>query len=73
MLNSQPLAMMRSRGTGELDVVEKAELLLAGDKIAAVGNHLREDRDQILAAIGLISGKGRKRSKCWGSSYLVIR
>jgi hypothetical protein len=39
MLNSQPLAMMRSSGTGELGVLEGAELPLAGDKIAAVGNH----------------------------------
>jgi 5-methylthioadenosine/S-adenosylhomocysteine deaminase len=52
MLNSQPLAMMRSSGTGELGVIERAELPLAGDKIAAVGNHLREGSDQILEATG---------------------
>jgi hypothetical protein len=56
ILESQPLAVMRPSGTGELGVLEKAELPLAGDRIAAVGNHLREGSDQILEAIGLISG-----------------
>jgi hypothetical protein len=58
ILNSQRRAKMRSSGTGELGVIEKAGLPLAGDKIAAVGNHLREGRDQLLEAIGLISGDG---------------
>jgi hypothetical protein len=49
---------MRPSGTGELGVIEKAELPLAGDKIAAAGNHLREGRDPILEAIRLISGDG---------------
>ena len=52
MLNSQPLAMKRSNGTGELGVIEGSELRLAGDKIAAVGNHLREGSDQILEETG---------------------
>jgi hypothetical protein len=44
--------MRRSSGAGELDVVEKAERLLAGDKVAAAGNHLREGSDQILGEDG---------------------
>jgi len=57
-LNSQPLATIRSSGTGGLGVVGKAELPLAGDEIAAVGKHLREGRDQILEATGKMAMPG---------------
>jgi hypothetical protein len=58
MLNPQLLTMVRSSGAGELGVLEKAELPPAGEKLAAVGKRLREGRDQILDAIGLISRDG---------------
>jgi 5-methylthioadenosine/S-adenosylhomocysteine deaminase len=44
------LTMAASIGTGELGVLEKADLPLVGDKIAVVGKHLREGGDQILDA-----------------------
>ena len=40
------LTMDSTIGAGELGVIEAADLLLVGDKIAAVGKHLREDGGQ---------------------------
>jgi 5-methylthioadenosine/S-adenosylhomocysteine deaminase len=41
-------------GAGELGVIEGADLLLVGDKIAAVGEHLQADGGQIIDATGKI-------------------
>ena len=48
------LTMDPSIGAGELGVIAEADVLLVGDKIAAVGKHLREDGSQIVDATGKI-------------------
>ncbi len=48
------LTMDPSIGAGELGVIDEADVLLVGDKIAAVGRHLREDARQIVDATGKI-------------------
>jgi len=48
------LTMDPTIGAGELGFIEEADLLLVGDKIAAVGKHLREDAGQIVDATGKI-------------------
>lgn len=48
------LTMDCTIGTGELGVIEEADLLLVGDKIAAVGTHLPEGGGQIVDATGKI-------------------
>jgi 5-methylthioadenosine/S-adenosylhomocysteine deaminase len=48
------LTMDPSIGAGELGVLEEADLLLVGDKIAAVGKYLREGGGQIVDATGKI-------------------
>jgi 5-methylthioadenosine/S-adenosylhomocysteine deaminase len=48
------LTMDPTQGTGDLGVIEGADLLLVGDKIAAVGKPLREDGSQIIDATSKI-------------------
>ena len=48
------LSMDPTMGAGELGVIEEADLLLVGDKIAAVGKYLREDGGQVVDATGKI-------------------
>jgi 5-methylthioadenosine/S-adenosylhomocysteine deaminase len=48
------LTMDSTIGAGELGVIEAADVLLVGDKIAAVGKHLREDGGRIVDATGKI-------------------
>ena len=48
------LSMDRAIGAGELGLIEEADLLLVGDKIAAVGTHLGEEGGQIVDATGKI-------------------
>jgi len=62
--NNQPRTLIRNAaliltmdptiGAGELGFIEEADLLLVGDKIAAVGKHLREDGGRIVDATGKI-------------------
>jgi 5-methylthioadenosine/S-adenosylhomocysteine deaminase len=48
------LSMDYAIGAGELGLIEEADLLLVGDKIAAVGTHLAEEGKQIVDATGKI-------------------
>jgi 5-methylthioadenosine/S-adenosylhomocysteine deaminase len=48
------LTMDPNLGVGELGVIEAADLLLCGDKIAAVGQHLPADGGQTIDASGKI-------------------
>ena len=48
------LTMDPTIGAGELGVIEEADLLLVGDKIAAVGKDLREDGGRMVDATGKI-------------------
>jgi 5-methylthioadenosine/S-adenosylhomocysteine deaminase len=48
------LTMDSTIGAGELGVIEAADVLLVGDKITAVGKHLREDGGRIVDATGKI-------------------
>jgi 5-methylthioadenosine/S-adenosylhomocysteine deaminase len=48
------LTMDGTLGAGELGILEAADLLLVGDKIAAVGTHLSADGGQIVDATGKI-------------------
>jgi 5-methylthioadenosine/S-adenosylhomocysteine deaminase len=48
------LSMDPTMGMGELGVIEEADLLLVGDKIAAVGKDLRADGGEVVDATGKI-------------------